>query len=115
MRSKRSRRKSTTWPGKQFTGCAPLSPELRGVAISLFVHCLNPTSQYPQPAYKLVPHGLDTVQTQAERNDAADLRRLAQVVTVRAGVCDCSLFVAAGNDPKPTGVDPSGRDHPDGH
>ena len=70
MRSKRSKRKSTTWPGKQFTGCAPLSPELRGVAISLFVHCLNPTSQYPQPAYKLVPHGLDTVQTQAERNDA---------------------------------------------
>ncbi len=70
MRSKRSRRKSTTWPGKQFTGCAPLSPELRGVAISLFVPLFEP--DFPISATRVYVGSSRSghCATQAERNDA---------------------------------------------
>jgi hypothetical protein len=97
------------------TSCAPLSPELRGVAISLLVPLFEPN--FPTSATRVYVGSSRSAHcaTQAKRNDAVQTYGGWPKCHRPRGVCACSLFVAAGNDPKLIGVDASGRDDPDGH
>ena len=74
MRSKRSRGGRASLGQVSSSPAAPRSrQELRALLSHCSFHCLNPTSQHPQPAYTLDPHGLHTVQL---RQSATTLCRL---------------------------------------
>ena len=72
MRSNRWKRKSTTWPGSQPIRCARVSRLICGCCrcCSGESHSLTQPLASEKPAYTLVPVGLHTSATHAERNEA---------------------------------------------